>query len=459
MSASTTGSCGGGGTRRAVFGGAARTGVFLAGGALGALAACAPAGQGGPQSSPSQSQSGEITWQIADHGNLDGQGWFDQTLIPAFTKDRPNVRVNMLYVSWAEHGTKRDTLFAAGQGADILQSGAGLAHTYRKLVVPLDDRLKRWKEWGDYYPTTLATSTWLDKHYGVPARIDARGMLYRKDLFDKQGLKLPETWEEMRQAAVTLTRKDGSGIAQIGFEPADWDDKQFGSQRYVPMAWQNGAEIVSADNRKATFNSTEGIDALKYWNDLLSQIAPLEATLPAPPPRASRLAGGTAAAFMAGQWVLSDAVQALPDALPNLVVRPPLRQRRQQINLFANWFGLGAQSKVPDLTWDLMLAFNRSENLLEYARLVGSTLPRKGLPDSKYTADPRYQIKTWTEIVEKYSRPQPLTVTQSGTDAGGVLSLAMRNVREGKQSPKQALDEAAKLWQDYLDGGAREFGL
>jgi ABC-type glycerol-3-phosphate transport system substrate-binding protein len=141
------------------------------------------------------------------------------------------------------------------------------------------------------------------------------------------------------------------------------------------------------------------------------------------------------------------------------VVRPPLKQRKQQINLFTNWFGLGSQSKFPDLTWDLMLYFNRGESLLEYARLVASTLPRKGLPDSQYTSDPRYQIKTWTEIVEKYARPNPLTVTQSGTDAGGVMSLAMRNVREGKQSPKQALDEAAKLWQEYLDGGAREFGL
>jgi ABC-type glycerol-3-phosphate transport system substrate-binding protein len=120
---------------------------------------------------------------------------------------------------------------------------------------------------------------------------------------------------------------------------------------------------------------------------------------------------------------------------------------------------VGVQSKYPDLAWELMLYLNRSENLLEYARLVASTLPRKGLPDSKYTSDPRYQIKTWSEIVEKYARPNPLTVTQSGSDAGGVMSLAMRNVREGKQSPKQALDEAAKLWQDYLDGGAREFGL
>src|SRR5262245_60918922 len=103
MSTTAAGSSGRGTTRRAAFGGAAGTGGFLAGaagGVLGALAACAPAGQGGPQSSPSQSQSGEITWQIADHGNLDGQAWFDQTLLPGFTKDRPNVRVNMLYVSW-----------------------------------------------------------------------------------------------------------------------------------------------------------------------------------------------------------------------------------------------------------------------------------------------------------------------------------------------------------------------
>jgi ABC-type glycerol-3-phosphate transport system substrate-binding protein len=108
---------------------------------------------------PSQALSGEITWLVADYGALDGQSWFDQTLLPGFTRDRPNARTNMLYVTWGDLGAKRDTLFAAGQGADLLQSGAGLSHAYRKLVVPLVDRLRRWKEWADYYPATLATST------------------------------------------------------------------------------------------------------------------------------------------------------------------------------------------------------------------------------------------------------------------------------------------------------------
>jgi ABC-type glycerol-3-phosphate transport system substrate-binding protein len=440
-------------TRRAVVQVASAIGAGLAGSTLAACDATGRAGQ-----PPSASQSGELTWQIADYGGPAGQAWFDQTLIPGFTKDRPQVRVNMIYVTWAEHGQKRDTLFAAGQGPDVLQSGAGQAHAYRKLVIPLDERLRRWKEWNDYYPATLATSTWQNKHYGIPARIDARAMIYRQDLFQKQGLRLPETWDDLRQAAIALTRREAGELVQLGYDPSDWDG-QFGSQRYVPRVWQNGGEVVSQDGRKPLFNSTEGVDALRYWTDLFNTIAPLEARLPVPPTGASRLAGGTAAAQLAGQWIQRAAIEVVPDAVPNLVVRPPLRQRRQQINVFSNWFGIGSQSKYPDLAWELLMYFNRADNLLEYLRLNVSTLPRKGLPDSAYTSDPRYQLKTWAEVLEKYSRPNPLIVAQSGTDPYAVLTAAMRAVREGKQGPKQALDEAARLWQEYLDGGAREFGL
>jgi ABC-type glycerol-3-phosphate transport system substrate-binding protein len=341
----------------------------------------------------------------------------------------------------------------------VLQSGAGQAHAWRKLVLPLDDRLRRWKEWGDYYPTTLATSTWQGKPYGIPARVDARAMLYRQDLFQREGLRLPATWDEFRDAALRLSKRQGSEVPLVGYDPVDWDNTSFGSQRLIPKLWQNGAEVVSPDGRKVLFNSPEGVEALRWWTDLLNTIAPLGATLPTAPTGASRLAGGGAAAIMAGQWIQVGAITAVPEAVPHIVVRPPLQQKRAQINVFANWFGLGAQSKAPDLTWDLLLHLNRAEHLLEYLRLVGSTLPRKGLPDTPYTTDPRYQIKAWGEILEKYSRPQPLIVTQTGTNAGAVMSQAMRAAREGAASPKQALDEAARLWQEYIDGGHRELGL
>ena len=445
-------------TRRRFFRQAARAGGGLAGvaglGSVG-LAACAPGGAPAPKST---TQEGEVTWMIADYGANAGQQWFDQTFVPGFLKDRPKVKVNMLYTSWGDLGQKRDTLYAAGQGPDLIQSGAGQSYAYRKLVVPIDDRVKRWKEWGDYYPSALATSTWKDKPFGVPAKLDARSMVYRQDLFQRQGLKLPETWDEMRQAAVALTKSDGATLTQVGFDPSDWDGSG-GYQRFVPHAWQNGGEIISQDGRKCLLNSTECVDGLKYWTDLFNQIAPLSMALPAAPPNASRLAGGSAAAILAGQWIQQGAIQALPEAVAQIVVRPPLRQKRAQTDLFSNWYGLGSQSKLLDLAWDLLMYFNRGENLIEYLRLNVSTPPRKGLPDTGYLTDPRYQLKTWSEVLEKYSRPYPLFIAQTGTDPNGALSAAMRAVREGRKSPKEALDETARLWQESLDGGAREVGL
>ena len=432
---------------QAVQGGAALAGV--------GLAACAPSAAPAAQTS---AQQGEVSWMIADYGSNAGQQWFDQTLVPAYLKDRPKAKVNMLFTSWGDLGQKRDTLYAAGQGPDLIQSGAGQSYAYRKLVVPIDDRVKRWKQWGDYYPSTLATSTWKDKPYGVPARIDARSMVYRQDLFQKQGLKLPETWDEMRQTAVVLTKNEGGTLSQVGFDPSDWDGTG-GYQRFAPFVWQNGGEIVSADGRKALLNSPEAVDALRYWTDLFNQIAPLSIQLPAAPPNASRVAGGTAAAILAGQWIQQGAIQAVPEAVSQIVVKPPLNQKRAQTNVFSNWYGLGSQSKSLDLSWDLLMFFNRGENLIEYLRLNVSTLPRKGLLDAGYTTDSRYQLKTWSEVLDKYARPSPLFVSQTGTDPNGLLSAAMKAVREGKQGPKEALDETARQWQESLDGGAREVGL
>ena len=117
-------------------------------------------------------------------------------------------------------------------------------------MVPIDDRVKRWKEWGDYYRSGLATSTWKDTPYGVPAKLDARSMVYRQDLFQKQGLKLPETWDEMRQAAVQLTRNDGGSLSQVGFDPSDWDGSG-GYQRYVPFLWPAASWCPRMDARRS----------------------------------------------------------------------------------------------------------------------------------------------------------------------------------------------------------------
>ncbi len=416
------------------------------------LASCTTAGNqrggAGAATPAAREQGGELTWIICDH-NTQVQAWLEQTFLPAFRQQRPVVTVSMLYASWGnDFDTKRDTLYAAGNGPDLVQSGAVMVVNYalKGMTIPLDDRLKRWKDWSDYYPVTQETMRFRDKQYGIPSRIDARAMIYRKDLFERQGLALPETWNKMRQAAVALTRRDGDQLAVAGYSPTP-----FGNQQFFPIVWQNGGEVLTPDGRHPTFNSPEGVDALRFWADLLNAIAPPDVKLAPVPSGLSGLAVGTVAAQLAGGGVLTGALQGAPDAVPLLVVHPPLQQKRRLVNVFNNWFGLGSQSKHPDLAWELLVSFNAPENLLEYDRLLGAPAPRKSLRDKGYMADPALQMKTWTEVIEQYARPQPLVPNYA--DCWAAIDGAMADVRAGKQSPKQALDDAARQWQLLLDQG------
>ena len=58
--------------------------------------------------------------------------------------------------------------------------------------------------------------------------------------------------------------------------------------------------------------------------------------------------------------------------------------------MFNNWFGLGGQSKYPDLAWALIRHFYTPENSLEYAKGPGAMVPRKSLREAGHMGDARY---------------------------------------------------------------------
>ena len=61
-------------------------------------------------------------------------------------------------------------------------------------------------------------------------------------------------------------------------------------------------------------------------------------------------------------------------------------------------------------------------------------------------------MKTWMEVLEKYSRPSP-AVPGNVSATWKPVDDAINEVRTGKRGAKQALDEAARLVQLQLDEG------
>ena len=86
------------------------------------------------------------------------------------------------------------------------------------------------------------------------------------DLFEEAGVKLPDTWDELREAAVALTRdRDGDGhLDQWGYQMCTY--------QYPLLIWQAGGDILTEDLKAVRFHDEAGYEALDFYMDLYRKL-------------------------------------------------------------------------------------------------------------------------------------------------------------------------------------------
>ncbi|CAL9661207.1 hypothetical protein SUDANB15_06984 [Streptomyces sp. enrichment culture] len=93
-------------------------------------------------------------------------------------------------------------------------------------------------------------------YYGAARSVNTLALFYNKDILDEAGVKVPTTWEELRQAAKKLTRGKRYGLALSAGGAED------GVFQFTPFMWSNGGDETDLD-------SPEVVEALDYWKALL----------------------------------------------------------------------------------------------------------------------------------------------------------------------------------------------
>jgi multiple sugar transport system substrate-binding protein len=176
-----------------------------------------------------------------------------------------------------------------------------------KQVVDLKSQIKKTGfPWNDLFPAGRQTSTAGSKVVGFPAVIDNLAVVYNRKLFRAKKVPFPKgswTWEQFRATAKKLTDpakgQYGTAWPGAGEEDTVW--------RFWPMLWQQGAEILSPDLKRATFNGAAGVKALT----LLQQMARTDKSLYVDPaPDTSKMYGllksGRLAMVATGPWELPE---------------------------------------------------------------------------------------------------------------------------------------------------------
>ncbi|RZS88100.1 multiple sugar transport system substrate-binding protein [Phyllobacterium myrsinacearum] len=123
-----------------------------------------------------------------------------------------------------------------------------------------------------YTAGAVAACTYQEKLVGLPWFLDTGMLYYRKDILEKHGGKVPETWEDMaRIAAAAQSAND----VKFGYL---WQGKQAEVLvcDAVEIITSNSGSILAADGKSAVINEKAAVEAIQFLYDTMvkSKISP-----------------------------------------------------------------------------------------------------------------------------------------------------------------------------------------
>lgn len=188
--------------------------------------------------------------------------------IKEFEKENPDIKVNVEKIPLDQFFEKIETMIAGGRTPDLLYTPVLATQRYANMDLLLDvsDDLKEEKE--DYLPSALVSVKNGDKVVGVPHFTDSIAVFYNKDLFEKAGVKVPESiestwsWEEFAAAAEKV--KSANNL-KYGVSTGS-DVSQF-----LPFLYQNKGTVLSDDQKSAGINSDSSIESIEYFKSLFDK--------------------------------------------------------------------------------------------------------------------------------------------------------------------------------------------
>jgi ABC-type glycerol-3-phosphate transport system substrate-binding protein len=124
------------------------------------------------------------------------------------------------------------------------------------------------EELDDFIPGMIENSTWDGEIYSFPFNKSVRALYWNKGAFAEVGLtQAPTNWDEYLEYAKKLTRDtDGDG------EIDQWGTAgQISAWMFENLLVQNGGEILTDDGTRAAFDSPEGVEALEFMVELLTE--------------------------------------------------------------------------------------------------------------------------------------------------------------------------------------------
>lgn len=213
------------------------------------------------------SGEGDVILQvmITSLGDADG-GPFLRQVMDDYMKMYPNVTLEPVECSMNDLYTTLITRSTSNTLPDIFTMSEAYSANCKEMEMGVDnlDELLGQDFMDNLLKVAVENSTVDGEFVYMPWQNNTTAMVYRKDLFEENGIEIPKTWDEFRAAAEKLTDGDRYGAVFCGTR------NDSAESRFQTFALTYGCDFLTQDGDKLTcnFDSQEFKDAMQSYIDL-----------------------------------------------------------------------------------------------------------------------------------------------------------------------------------------------
>lgn len=383
--------------------------------------------------------------------------------------------IDVIFESYPEDSARQKTMLDLSSHTgqyDIITTGVWAMATYASagFLEPLDDWMAsspapEFFSMDDYLPASLEGASYGGSVYSLPLYTFGPALVYNKALFEEYDVKVPETIEELEEAAAKLTLDtDGDGITDVygitmrarrGEEPTidstgmSW---AFGGSWFEGNA--NTVESIKETGARSTVNSPEFIAGYEEYAKLLQNWGPPESANWGWEECMGALAQGKAAMHLAASsayWFTR--ATATIDAADIGIARSPMGPgEHRMMNFFDMALSINKDSKNKDESW-LVLQFITSMQV-QLAQAEGgiTAIPRISLVLSEplQAIFPLEDLQTVLDTLGD-AEPEYMPKIPEYVEIADILGTAASEVVAGTKTAEDALNAAQVLIDQIME--------
>ncbi len=384
-----------------------------------------------------------------------------QEHVPEF-EELTGIDVNIESLSETDYMVKILTELQSGAGSyDVFMTSQPMNYQYASAGWIED--LEPWVEdekqtspdydFDDFFPALISSLKWDTTEWSgagegglwaIPANEEGYALFYRKDILEANGIKVPQTIDELIAASQKLNGTEFGGQQISGFVARG--DKTYPTLNPFStfLLAYGGKDIVDG---KAAVNSPESVAATEKWVELM-KTAPAGASAYTWYEAQQDFLSGKAAFFIDADHMAPD-FEKDGSAIKGKVgyALPPEGPEGRGSSMWIWSLGMNAASAEKGAAWQF-IQWATSKELMTSAIANGNMNPtRVSVADSpemaEATKDWGDYNKVWKEILDKYAS-WAYAPSGAWTEVGDIWTTAIQSAVIGRQSVQEAMDDAAK---------------